>query len=147
MITSCNLHRLLGEDLEKTVTGLYYENSLRWFDAECSKHGYSWRVSPPWQPIESHIRRCHGRIGGTRLRTAAPIHQIFQIWLRMTSVSFPTWKSYSRAEILVEWGCYHRHGGLLWRTLENLFFRLVKKVGESLGEVYRAKKLRVYVEK
>ena len=48
------------------------------------------------------------------------IHRILQIWSVTTSFCFQTWKSHSPPE--------------------NVFFRRVKEVGESLGQVYRAKR-------
>lgn len=38
-----------------------------------------------------------------------------------------------RAQTWVHWGGYYRHGGLLCKPSENVFFRRVKKVGTSLG--------------
>jgi len=43
-------------------------------------------------------------------------------------------------EICVEGGGRRRHRGLLCRPRENVFFRRVKEVGASLGQVYRAKR-------
>ena len=45
-----------------------------------------------------------------------------------------------RAEIWVDWGGYRRHRGLLCRSPENVFFRRVKEVGASLGQLNRAKR-------
>jgi len=69
-----------------------------------------------------------------------PIHHILQIW--------PVWllfvskleKVTRWTEICVEWGGRRRYRGLFCRPRENVFFRRVKIVGASLGQVYRAKR-------
>ena len=95
---------------------------------------------PPWQRTGQHLRRRHGQIGRIRLRTAAP-STIFSRFgpVRLLFVS-KLEKITRRAEIWVEWGGYRRHEGLLCRPPENVFFKRVKEVGASLGQVYRAKR-------
>ena len=95
---------------------------------------------PPWQRTSLYLRHRHGQIGRIRLRTAAP-STAFSIFgpVRRLFVS-KLEKVTRRAEIWVEWGSYRRHGGLLCRPPENVFFRRVKEVGASLGQVYRAKR-------
>ena len=95
---------------------------------------------PPWQRTGSHLRRRHGQIGRIRLRTAAP-STVFSRFspVRVLFIS-KLEKVTRRAEIWVEWGGYPRHGGLLCRPPENVFFKRVKGVGASLGQVYRAKR-------
>ena len=94
----------------------------------------------PWQRTSSHLRRRHGEIGRIRLRTAAP-STVFSRFgpVRLLFVS-KLKKVTRRAEIWVEWGGYRRYGGLLCRPPENVFFRRVKEVEASLGQVYRAKR-------
>ena len=95
---------------------------------------------PPWQRTGSHLRRRHGQIGRIRLRTAAPSIAFSRFGrVRLLFVS-KLEKDARRAGIWVEWGGYRRHGGLLCRPPENVFFRRVKKVGASLGQVYRVKR-------
>ena len=95
---------------------------------------------PPWQRTGSHLRRRHGQIGRIRLRTAAP-STVFSRFgpVRLLFVS-KLEKVTRRAKIWVEWGGYRRHGAILCRSPENVFFRRVKEVGASLGQVYRAKR-------
>ena len=95
---------------------------------------------PPWQRTGLHLRRRRGEIGRIMLRTAAP-STVFSRFgpVRLLFVS-KLEKVTRRAEIWVEWEGYRRHGGLLCRPPENVFFRRVKEVGASLGQVYRAKR-------
>ena len=128
----------------KTITGLYYAELLGRFDAELQK---KWphlakkkSAFPPRQRTGSHLRRRHSQIGRIRLRTAAP-STVFSRFghVRLLFVS-KLEKVTRRAEIWVEWGDYRRHGGLLCRPPKNVFFRRVKEVGASPGQVYRAKR-------
>ena len=95
---------------------------------------------PPWQRTGSHLRRRHGQIGRIRLRTTAP-STVFSRFgpVRLLFIS-KLEKVTRQAEIWVKWGGYRRHGGLLCRPPENVFFRRVKEVGASLGKVYRVKR-------
>ena len=95
---------------------------------------------PPWQRINSNFRRRHCRISRIRLRISASstVFSKFGL-LRLLFVS-KLEKITHRAAIRVELGGYRRHGGLLCRPPENVFFRRVKEVGTPLGQVYQPKR-------
>ena len=95
---------------------------------------------PPWQRTGSHLHRRHGQIGRIRLRAAAP-STVFSRFDPVRLLFVSKLEKVTRwAEIWDEWGAYRRHGSLLCRPPENVFFRRVKKVGASMGQVYRVKR-------
>ena len=131
----------------KMVTGLYYAELLGRFDAELQKKPFHLAKkklfhhdNAPLSSTDNDLRRRHGQIGRIRLRTAASSTVISRFYpVRLLFVS-KLKKVTRRAEIRVEWGGYRPHGGLLCRPPENVFFRRVKEVGASLGQVYRARR-------
>jgi len=113
----------------KTVTGLYYAELLGRFAAELQK-------------IRPHLakKKCSSIMTTHRLTlppsprpnwsnwatNCYPIHHILQIWPRVTSFCFQTWKVTRWTEICVKWGCRRRHRAL-FSDLETTYFSDVFK--------------------
>lgn len=96
------------------------------------------------QLTNSYLRCRHGQIGGIRQRIAASFTLIS--WFNSLQLLFffsTLEKVTRRIEIWVEWKHYRRHGSLLCRPPDNVFFRRVKELWASLSQVYRVKIINV----
>ena len=136
------IHDLVSQNDHRALLCRIIQPIRRRIAEKTAPFGEEKSALPPWQRTGSHLRRRHDQIG--RISYELLPHPPYSPDLAPYDFFlFPNMKVTRQAEICVEWvelELNRRHGGLLCSPPENVFFRRVKEVGASLGEVYRAKR-------